>query len=78
MADWLEQPETLRSRLKKLPGLDETRLWSAQARAIRNLEASLGRSRPRALVEMATGSGKTSTFAGAGRPSSCPQRTTTV
>ena len=26
MADWLEQPETLRSRLKKLPGLDETRL----------------------------------------------------
>ena len=61
LADWLEQPETLRSRLKKLPELDEARLWSAQARAIRNLEASLGRGRPRALVQMATGSGKTFT-----------------
>ena len=61
LADWLEQPETLRSRLKKLPELDEAHLWSAQARAIRNLEASLGRGRPRALVQMATGSGKTFT-----------------
>ena len=61
LADWLGQPETLRARLGKLPKLDEARLWTAQARAIRNLEASLGRGRPRALIQMATGSGKTFT-----------------
>jgi hypothetical protein len=42
-----------------LPPLDETGLWSVQARAIRNLERSLAKADPRALVQMATGSGKT-------------------
>ena len=51
--------EQLRARLQALPALDETRLWSAQARAIRSLESSLALAKPRALVQMATGSGKT-------------------
>jgi type I site-specific restriction-modification system R (restriction) subunit len=36
-------------------------LWKVQARAIRNLEESFGRADPRALIQMATGSGKTFT-----------------
>ncbi len=36
-------------------------MWPPQARAIRNLEASLAADRPRALIQMATGSGKTFT-----------------
>ena len=38
-------------------------LWPAQAEAIRNLEQSLRENRPRALIQMATGSGKTFTAA---------------
>ncbi len=51
----------LRGGLHLLPELDETGLWHAQAQAIRNLEKSLGENRPRALIQMATGSGKTFT-----------------
>jgi type I restriction enzyme R subunit len=54
---------TLRARLRELPLLEETGLWPAQVRAIRNLEKSLGAGRPRALIQMATGSGKTFTAA---------------
>ena len=39
----------------------EHKLWPAQITAIRNLEKSLAAGRPRALIQMATGSGKTST-----------------
>ena len=39
--------------------LDSAGLWSVQAEAIRNLEQSLAEARPRALVQVATGSGKT-------------------
>ena len=49
----------LRTRLKHLPPLDETRLWKVQDQAIRNLEESFGKADPRALIQMATGSGKT-------------------
>jgi type I restriction enzyme R subunit len=58
---WAEQDETLRARLQGLPPLDTTGLWKAQVQAIRNLEDSLARDRPRALIQMATGSGKTYT-----------------
>jgi len=51
----------LRARLKTMPPLIETGLWSAQIKAVRNLEQSLSEDRPRALVQMATGSGKTFT-----------------
>jgi type I restriction enzyme R subunit len=40
-----------------------TALWSAQTRAIENLELSLADNRPRALIQMATGAGKTFTAA---------------
>jgi type I restriction enzyme R subunit len=61
LAEWLAQPAPLRARLKEMPPLDEARLWTVQARAIRNLEQSFARADPRALVQMATGSGKTFT-----------------
>ncbi|MDX1412326.1 MAG: type I restriction endonuclease, partial [Nitrospirales bacterium] len=52
---------TLRKRLQQLPTLIEEGLWPAQKTAIRNLEQSLSQDRPRALIQMATGSGKTFT-----------------
>jgi type I restriction enzyme R subunit len=62
----LKQPiyrifSTLRSRLQKLPPLNPTGLWPAQVTAITNLEKSLAEDRPRSLIQMATGSGKTFT-----------------
>src|SRR4051794_34126763 len=47
---------TLRYRLRALPDLENTGLWPAQFRAIANLETSLAAARPRALIQMATGS----------------------
>ena len=52
-------PYNLRQRLKVMPPLNPSGLWAVQERAIRNLEESLAAGRPRALVQMATGSGKT-------------------
>jgi type I restriction enzyme R subunit len=52
-------PSTLLSRLKQMPPLDQTGMRDAQVEAITNLETSLADNRPRALVQMATGSGKT-------------------
>ncbi|MEP7340579.1 MAG: DEAD/DEAH box helicase family protein [Acidobacteriota bacterium] len=63
IAEWIAQPAQLRARLKQLPPLDETGLWKAQIQAIRNLEESLADADPRALIQMATGSGKTFTAA---------------
>ena len=61
LAEWLSQPTTLRDRLRHIPPLDETGLWSVQTSAIRNLETSFAHADPRALIQMATGSGKTFT-----------------
>ena len=61
LAEWLAQPAQLRARLKSLPALDEAGLWGVQAIAIRNLESSFAKGLPRALIQMATGSGKTFT-----------------
>ncbi len=52
---------TLRGRLQTLPPLSTTGLWPAQITAITNLEKSLAQDRPRSLIQMATGSGKTFT-----------------
>ena len=49
----------LRHRLRSMPANNAPDLWPVQERAIRNLEESLAANRPRALVQMATGSGKT-------------------
>jgi type I restriction enzyme R subunit len=54
-------PSTFRSRLQAMPSVDEKGLWPAQLKAVRNLEQSLAKDRPRALIQMATGSGKTYT-----------------
>jgi type I restriction enzyme R subunit len=56
-----EAAPTLRARLRHMPPLQEEGLWPPQITAIRNLEWSLGENRPRALIQMATGSGKTFT-----------------
>ncbi len=53
--------DNLRQRLKAMPPLDPAGLWPVQEKAIRNLEESLAAGRQRALVQMATGSGKTFT-----------------
>ena len=53
------RPASLRLRLQTFPPLEERGLRTAQFTAIRNLEASLRANRPRALIQMATGSGKT-------------------
>ena len=50
LVEWVVQPAQLRARLKELPPLDESRLWSVQARAIHNLEASFANADPRALI----------------------------
>ena len=50
---------TLRSRIRTLPGLEQGFLYPNQVRAIVKLEASLKQDRPRSLIQMATGSGKT-------------------
>ena len=51
----------LRQRLTEMPPLDAGALWPVQERAIFNLEESLALAKPRALIQMATGSGKTFT-----------------
>ncbi|MGH3109636.1 MAG: DEAD/DEAH box helicase family protein [Gaiellaceae bacterium] len=65
LADIAKQPTapTLRHRLRALPPIEPTGLWPAQFTAIGNLEESLAANRPRALIQMATGSGKTFTAA---------------
>ena len=60
---WLKQGKSLRDRLHNLPSLDHTGLRPAQIIAIENLETSFKNDRPRALIQMATGSGKTFTAA---------------
>jgi type I restriction enzyme, R subunit len=58
-------PATFLARLQQMPELvtewGDFRLWPAQIKAVRNLEASLAQNKPRALIQMATGSGKTFT-----------------
>ena len=51
----------LRRLLQKMPELPKGKLWPVQHEAIGKLERSLAHGRPRALVQMATGSGKTFT-----------------
>jgi type I restriction enzyme R subunit len=65
LARWLKEaadhPEapTLRARLAAMPAVETQGLWEVQQRAITAVEGSLGEDRPRSLLQMATGSGKT-------------------
>ena len=61
LSEWLKESETLRARLKTIPLLDYKNLWTCQEQAIKNLEESFSKNKPRALIQMATGSGKTFT-----------------
>ena len=58
---WVQQEKQLAQRLQEFPALTQGNLWDAQFDAIKNLEVSLIAGRPRALIQMATGSGKTFT-----------------
>lgn len=57
----LSDTENLRARLQNLPPLDENGLRACQVKAIKNLEEAFKDNFPRALIQMATGSGKTYT-----------------
>jgi type I restriction enzyme R subunit len=61
MADWLSKPKSLRARLHDIPALNHSGLRDCQIAAVETLEKSFREDRPRALVQMATGSGKTFT-----------------
>ncbi|UWR12446.1 DEAD/DEAH box helicase family protein [Sulfitobacter mediterraneus] len=58
---WLAADQSLRTELQDLPELNVDGLRDCQVSAITKLEASLKEDRPRALIQMATGSGKTFT-----------------
>lgn len=68
LKEWLSQDASLRERLHRIPPLNpnhvpakELRLRDCQEIAITNLEESFKADRPRALIQMATGAGKTYT-----------------
>ncbi|MGV3662155.1 MAG: type I restriction-modification enzyme R subunit C-terminal domain-containing protein [Prosthecobacter sp.] len=58
---WVQQEKQLAQRLREFPPLITTNLWLAQIEAITNLEKSFAKGLLRALIQMATGSGKTFT-----------------
>ena len=84
LGEWLSQGSTLRARLCSFPPLAGNGMRACQVEAITRLEESFADDRPRSLIQMATGAGKTYTacaftyrlirHAGA-KPSSMPSRT---
>jgi len=58
---WVQQEKQLAQRLRELPALNTARLWPAQVETIVNLDQSFAAGRRRALIQKATGSGKTFT-----------------
>ena len=58
---WLKNGASLRTRLQDIPELPESSLRACQISAINNLEKSFKGNKPRSLIQMATGSGKTYT-----------------
>ncbi|MDT0634215.1 DEAD/DEAH box helicase family protein [Spectribacter hydrogenooxidans] len=61
LLEWLQNDTTLRARLAAMPPLDHTGLRDCQIEAIEGLERSLADDKPRSLIQMATGAGKTFT-----------------
>ncbi|MCB9036696.1 MAG: DEAD/DEAH box helicase family protein [Lewinellaceae bacterium] len=59
--EWLKKSQSLRGRLHHIPALHPGRLRACQVNAITGLEQSFREARPRALIQMATGAGKTYT-----------------
>lgn len=61
LRDWHKNPESLRGSLHSLPTLDPQGFRGCQVSAIANLDVSFKNNCPRALIQMATGAGKTFT-----------------
>lgn len=59
--DLLQQPDTIRNNMKHFPSLEVNGFRKCQINAINNLDQSFADNRPKALVQMATGAGKTFT-----------------
>ncbi len=57
----LKQSDTVRNRMKRFPDFDTTGFRKCQITAIDNLEQSFAANKPKALIQMATGAGKTFT-----------------
>lgn len=57
----LTKGDTIRNNMKHFPAFDTAGFRKCQITAIRNLDASFADNRPKALVQMATGAGKTFT-----------------
>lgn len=57
----LKQADTIRNNMKHFPKFDPTGFRKCQITAIENLDKSFADNRPKALVQMATGAGKTFT-----------------
>jgi type I restriction enzyme R subunit len=60
-SELIQRDSSLRNRLLSLPALPTDGLRECQIRAITKLDVSFKENRPRALIQMATGSGKTFT-----------------
>lgn len=58
---WIKEPITLRGRLQAMPQFLTDGLRACQVDAVSALEKSMAENHPRALVQMATGAGKTFT-----------------
>lgn len=61
LAALIRQKDTIRNNMKHFPEFDGTGFRDCQITAIKNLDKSLSENKPRALVQMATGAGKTFT-----------------
>ncbi|NLJ06699.1 MAG: DEAD/DEAH box helicase family protein [Sphingobacteriales bacterium] len=61
LRNWLKKTKSLRAALQDLNNLPTRGLRDCQINAITNLEKSFRQNKPRALIQMATGSGKTFT-----------------
>ncbi len=61
LAALLRRDDTIRNRMKHFPPFDTTGFRQCQITAIQNLDKSFAENRPRVLVQMATGAGKTFT-----------------
>jgi type I restriction enzyme R subunit len=63
LREMAQEEKPLRAWLREMPEVPTAGLWRKQHTAITNLEKSLRLAKPKALIQMATGSGKTFTAA---------------
>ena len=61
LSEWLKDTDTLRNRMKAFPAFNAQGFRGCQITAVLNLEKSFAENKPRALIQMATGAGKTYT-----------------